>query len=150
MGSFASTPLPRAAVAGDKTRICISGFAISHHTGRAAKIARTIQSSHPSDYETWFYFDTFGFRPKFLNSIKAELSPEQQKEFESHNTSPFCWLEKPDGSRFAIGGRDKLCDWVEKNFQAGEDDSILDLCKGEPTKKEIFFDNSSNGSVQKK
>ena len=76
-----------------KTRICVAGFATSHHTNRAGKLARAIAAAKPDEYETWFYFDSSGYRPDFLDLVKKELSEEQQKKFAAHKSSPFCWLE---------------------------------------------------------
>mmetsp|Transcript_1738 Transcript_1738/g.2517 ORF Transcript_1738/g.2517 Transcript_1738/m.2517 type:complete len:155 (-) Transcript_1738:336-800(-) len=133
MGLSASKPSPRPAVPADKIRLCISGFGLSHHTGRARKIAEIIASTYPDKYETWFYFDTFGHK-EFLPTVKAELSEEQQQKFATHQSSPFCWLEMTDGKRNAIGGRDRLCDWANENFKDQEKDApFLDLCKEEPT-----------------
>mmetsp|Transcript_56 Transcript_56/g.70 ORF Transcript_56/g.70 Transcript_56/m.70 type:complete len:155 (+) Transcript_56:18-482(+) len=132
MGLSASKPSPRPAVPEDKIRLCVSGFGLSPHTGRARKIAEMIVSTYPDKYETWFYFDSFGHYD-FLAKVKAELSEEQQQKFASHTSSPFCWLEMPDGSKNAIGGRDRLVDWANENFKDQEKDApFLDLCKQDP------------------
>lgn len=148
MGSATSTPLPRDAVPEGMTRICVSGWSISTHTGRAAEIARKIAEIHPQKYETWFYFSLQGFRWDFLNGVKAELSEEEQKEFAYHKTSPYCWLETPDGKRHGIGGRDKLCDWALKTFKEEKDEPFLSRCHDEPGFKEAIFDNAPNGTAQ--
>jgi len=151
MGLSVSTPLPRPPVQAGKTRLCVGGFGLSHHTGRARSIVDTIVKIYPETYESWFYFDTRGFRPKFLTEIKAELSEEQQKQFAAHKTSPFCWIEKANEKPFALGGRDKLCEWVIANFPNKEkDEPILSLCREEPsrTMKEVFFDNKTPGTAR--
>lgn len=117
MGSTTSIPLPRGAVPEGMTRISVSGWSISNHTGRAAEIARKIAEVHPQKYETWFYFSLMGFRWDFLNGVKAELSAEEQEKFAYHKSSPYCWSETPDGKRHAIGGRDKLCDGFEDFYR---------------------------------
>jgi len=127
-----STPLPRPQVPEGVTRICVSGFGISHHTGRARAIASAIADKYPDKYETWYYFDTRGFRPSFLDSIKSEisssaddggvLSDESKTILSEHNASPFCWLEETSTTTnkkklfTPIGGRDSLCDWAKKTF----------------------------------
>mmetsp|Transcript_10924 Transcript_10924/g.16310 ORF Transcript_10924/g.16310 Transcript_10924/m.16310 type:complete len:171 (+) Transcript_10924:40-552(+) len=121
MGSSAVKPVPkRTAVPEGKVRLCVIGFTLSHHTGRAAKLARAIQKHEPEKYETWFYFDSKGFRDEpvnLLKQIKSELSEEQQKKFESHKSSPFCWREYPDGKKEAMGGRDFFSEWAFKEFK---------------------------------
>ena len=158
MGLTASKPAARLPVPAGMTRLCVSGFGISHHTGRARKIAATIAETYPDRYETWFYFDSRGFRPEFLESIKAELPQDQQEKFKSHQTSPFCWVETPgsnDGGGgnknklFAIGGRDKFCEYVQENFSKDDEknEAILSLCREEPKLKDAFFDNSTPGTA---
>ena len=134
-----------------QTRLCVAGFGISHHTGRARRIVDSIVSIYPETYESWYFFNTFGYRD-YLSELKTELSEEQQKQFATHKSSPFCWIEKENEKPFAIGGRDKLCDWVVAHFPAsdGKNTPILDLCRDEPTRsfKETFFDNSRPGTAK--
>mmetsp|Transcript_25675 Transcript_25675/g.37817 ORF Transcript_25675/g.37817 Transcript_25675/m.37817 type:complete len:200 (-) Transcript_25675:145-744(-) len=147
--SKTSKTAARTPVADGVTRICVSGWPMSHHTSRAAKIARKIVSTYPEKYESWFYFDLKGFRPGFLASIKSELSDEQQKDFESHKTSPFCWIETYNSKPFAIGGRDKLCEWAIETFKdEKKDDGILSLCKSEPSLLSEAFVDKTPGTAQ--
>jgi len=147
-----STPLPRLPVPSTKTRICISGFGISHHTGRARSIAATVAAIYPESYETWYYFDTRGFRPAFLDVIMSELSEEERAKVANHKTSPFCWLEKSDGTKTALGGRDRLCDWATTTFDEKDEKNqpILDLCREEPKRswKEVNFDSKTPGTAK--
>jgi len=150
MGCTASVPLGRPGVPTGMIRLCVSGFGISHHTGRAKEIVDTIVQTYPDEYESWYYFDTFGFRPQFLTSIKSELTLEQQNEFKDHNTSPFCWVETPNSRQpFAIGGRDKLCEWVFKHFADNEQNAkILKLCREMPSRrKDAFFNSNQPGTA---
>jgi hypothetical protein len=39
-----------------KTRICVAGFTLSHHTGRARDLADEIVKAFPERFESWFYF----------------------------------------------------------------------------------------------
>ena len=100
-----------------KTRICVIGFSTSHNVGRAAKLANAIAASYPGKYETWFYFNgDFRNEPGgLLQAVKKELDPEQQEQFRSHRSAPFCWLETMD-KKIAKGGRDRLCEWAAKEF----------------------------------
>jgi len=83
-----SVPLARPAVPSGVTRICVSGFGISHHTGRARQIAATIAAAHPESYETWFYFDSRGYRT-FLDSILGQLTEGERAKVAGHRQSPF-------------------------------------------------------------
>ena len=138
---------------------------MSHHTGRARAVATAIAESYPEKYETWFYFDTRGFRPTFLESIKLEittgsddslLSEESKKILTDVKSSPFCWFEETttDGKKkmTPIGGRDCLCDWAVKTFDENDtkNDTILSLCKSEPKHswKELKFDNTTPGTTK--
>ena len=133
----------------------IAGFGFSNHTGRARCIADAIAEAYPNEYETWYYFDTRGFRPDFLNSIKTEIKESGAKVPEEHNTSPFVWLETSGTSKkemTAIGGRDNLCEWAQAKFEASDskNEALLELCKEEPpwNRKEIFFDNKTLGTAK--
>merc|ERR1740117_2702110 len=114
MGLATSKLPPREAVPAGKIRVCVAGFGLSHHTGRARAIAEEVVKTQPCLFESWFYFNSSGFRGEggLLPLVKSELPTAQRGKFKAHKSSPFCWLEHPDGSREAIGGRDDLCDWV--------------------------------------
>jgi len=151
-----SIPLPRPPVPEGKTRICIAGFGLSHHTGRARVIADAIAKAYPEDYETWYYFDTRGFRPEFLATVKADIKDSGASVPEDHNASPFCWLETTGAASkkemTALGGRDRLCDWVKTKFDASDSKNaeFLPLCEGEPPKswKVVHFDNKTPGTAK--
>eukprot|EP00039_Didymoeca_costata_P026536 m.16111 g.16111 ORF g.16111 m.16111 type:complete len:151 (+) comp5585_c0_seq1:418-870(+) len=138
MGNTVQKPLTRPPVPAGKIRVCVAGFGVSHHTNRAGKIARAIAEAHPNKYETWFYFDSKGYRPDFLKQIKSELSQDQQQKFAAHKSSPFCWLEMPDGTRDAKGGRDFLSEWAMEMFP--NDESITKLAGTGPSVFEVMVD----------
>ena len=147
--------LPRPQVPKGKTRICVAGFSMSHHTGRARAIAAGIAKAYPDKYETWFYFHTKGFKTQFLDSIKAEIKQSGGSLPEDHNTSPFVWLERQTASKkemTGLGGRDKLCDWAKDNFDASDSNNVkfLSLCDEAPphTLKEIIFDTRTPGTAK--
>jgi hypothetical protein len=125
------------------TYICVSGFKISHHTGRACQIAKEIAKANP-EYKTWFYFDSGSKYKKFLKIIKAEFSLEEQYKFKNHRTSPFCWLETSE-MKIAIGGRDRLCEWVNNSDKLKKNYIInKKLTTSEPKLLEAFFDNKNS------
>ncbi len=124
------------------TYICVSGFKISHHTGRACQIAKEIAKANP-EYKTWFYFDSPSKYIKFLKIIKMEFSPEEQYKFKNHKTSPFCWLETPE-RKIVIGGRDRLCEWVNNSDKFEKNSIIKNLTTTEPNLLEAFFDNTNS------
>ena len=131
-------PLPTQGI----TYICVSGFKISHHTSRACQIAKEIAKEHP-EYKTWFYFDSPSKYIKFLKIIKMEFSPEEQYKFKNHKTSPFCWLETHD-RKIVIGGRDRLCEWVNNSDKFEKNSIIKNLTTSEPKLLEAFFDNTNS------
>eukprot|EP00662_Eupelagonemidae_sp_cell21_P019337 gene19337-4764_t len=102
-----------------KTRICVAGFNTSHHTNRAGKLARAIVAGHP-EYESWFYFDSKGYRPGFLE-------------------------QTPDGARDAKGGRDGLCEWAAAAFP--HDAEVQKLTATSPSLTEVFVD-ATPGTAQ--
>lgn len=150
-----SVPLPRPPVPEGKTRVCVSGFGLSHHTGRARFIAESIGEAHPDKYETWFYFDTRGFRPGFLDSVKEEIKASGGSLPENHTSSPFCWIERTSSNgkkeMRGLGGRDKLCEWAKANFDPkdSKNTKFLSVCDEEPPRSYdlTFFDNKTPGTA---
>lgn len=122
-------------VAVGKTRICVAGFGLSHHTNRAGRLARTIAARHPDRYESWFYADSKGYRLDLLPQVISELGEEQRAAFAGHSSSPFCWLEQPNLID-AKGGRDRLCEWALSTFP--EDATIVSLASSEPSPAETW------------
>ena len=116
MGGTQSAPVipPRRPVPAGKTRICIAGYTMSHHTGRARTIAALIASTHPAEYETWFYFDS---HRNFESFLKITFDPVPfPPHLKGHGSSPFVWLETGDNVITPIGGRGHFCDWVRSKF----------------------------------
>jgi hypothetical protein len=141
MGNATVKPIPpRIPVTAGKTRLCVSGFTLSHHTNRAAKLARTIVSQYPNEYESWFYFDGKGFRGKdgLLAQVKAQMNEEQKEKFINHKSSPFCWIETADGNLDCKGGRDRFCEWAAEKFP--ENDEIRSLAESQPSLLEAWVD----------
>jgi hypothetical protein len=161
-----SVPIPeRPAVPKGQTRICVAGYGISHNVGSAQRLASAIAKAFPQKYQTWFYFSNFGF-VQFLNTIKTEIIPEDQKLLPStkdkgktmaeHTSAPFVWLETTttDGGDdeqqtttiTAKGGGDMFREWARKEFP--EHGEIQELAKAEtPSISEIFFDNATPGGT---
>jgi hypothetical protein len=116
----------RPPIAQGKTRICVAGFKISHHTGRARKIADEIQKHEPAAFDTWFYFSWPGeYRPvlQYLkeNDFKPFIDAHPDHQIAQHQTSPIVWIEKL-GENGAIevtpiGGRDRFCEWATEKYK---------------------------------
>ena len=134
------------------TRLCVVGFTMSHHTGRAKKVADAIVAAHPGRYEKWFYFCSTGFRGEesFLASIKPQLTQEQQEQFKDHKKSPFCFLEPHEGPLNALGGRDRFCEWALTQFtDAEKDKEIINLCSTGPSLSEAWgFADGANKEME--
>ena len=134
------------AVPEGKTRICLSGFKVSHHTSRGKQIADLIAKKYSDHYETWFYFG--GEHSALVNDIKAKLTDEAQvAKFGVRDgwSSPFVWFEAPDGTLDAKGGRDDFSAWVLETFP--EDEALTKLASSEPGMSEVFF-NKNPGTAQ--
>mmetsp|Transcript_36822 Transcript_36822/g.106143 ORF Transcript_36822/g.106143 Transcript_36822/m.106143 type:complete len:153 (+) Transcript_36822:54-512(+) len=139
MGQQAAKVPVRPLVPKRKTRICVAGVGFSHHTNRAGKLARAIVAANPEEYESWFYFSSKGYHD-VLHHIKSELPAAQQELLLPHKTSPFCWLEFPDGTLDAKGGRDKLCEWASVRFKTARYDEALSLALSKPEIIEAWVD----------
>lgn len=104
---------------GARVRICVIGFPISPNTGRAVRVADAIAEALPAKYETWYSFMYPPGHYQLAEFVKVnELTSEDRAKFSSRYgwSSPFCWLEYPDGTRKGIGGRDMLCAWAAVEF----------------------------------
>ncbi len=151
-------PVPvRSAVPEGKTRICVAGWKMSPHVGRASNVARTIASKFPNKYETWFFF-SFGMNLRGENgdgngglyrSIKDMLHGDDKTRLQGHRTVPFCWMESSDGSVKGIGGRDNLCEWVQTQPELMADDEMKTLATTQPSTREIAFFDQSPGTAQR-
>jgi hypothetical protein len=120
MGASGSAPI-RSAVPEGKIRLCVAGFKISHHTGRAQKLAVEIQRSFPDQYETWFYFSWPSAYRAYLtglltNEFKPAFEANPDSPLKGHMTSPICWLEEKNAGGETVitplGGRDRFCEWA--------------------------------------
>jgi hypothetical protein len=161
MGNYFTPPVPsRPAVPAGVTRICVSGFGASPNVGRAQKIAALIVKKHPTKYETWYYFSTFGFGD-FLKTVILPEIPEDQKSksgtkdkgktIGEHTSAPFVWLETSSGDKkeyTAIGGRDMFCEWAEQKFP--DDAEVKALTETTPGMSELFFDSAVPGGTYAK
>lgn len=125
------------------------------HVGRAVSVARAIHRAHPNQYETWFYF-TFGENFRGPNGdgmggivmmIKNLMNEQDRERLLHHKTTPFCWLETSNGAIQGIGGRDRLCEWVQTKPELMENQEIKALVTTNPTIGDLFPD-TSPGSVQ--
>ncbi len=130
MGNAAAVAAPVYPPLNNKTRICLTGFKVSTHAGRAQQVASLVAATYPDLYETWF---RYGW-PSEHYAFHAELSEKfgltgSDHRLAAHKSSPFVWFESKTQSEGAvpfpgregvwalpIGGRDDLCAWVVKTF----------------------------------
>ena len=101
----------------------------SHNGSNAKRLMDVISDSLPSTptssgqpkYVTWFAtFPRGSSSPYYawVESLKGELPEDQRKTYGSRVgwSAPFVWVERPDGTRIAIGGRDDLREWASREF----------------------------------
>ena len=113
-----------------KARLCMAVMSPSHNAGRARRVVNAIEKT--GTYDTWHLcFPRSATSPFYdwVEELKTELPEEDRSRFGSRKgwSSPFAWLELPDGSRRALGGRDDLCDWAIKEFAS--DNTIVTTAK---------------------
>jgi hypothetical protein len=123
-----------------KQRVCVSGFTLSTHAGRAQQVAALIAATYADSFESWFRFssnDEFRGPNGLLTLMKAQM-PEGHP-LKAHTTSPFVWIEsteqvegsyKPEGRDVFIlplGGRDRFVEWVHKQPVFASDAALLAL-----------------------
>eukprot|EP01113_Clastostelium_recurvatum_P003914 TRINITY_DN1172_c0_g1_i1.p1 TRINITY_DN1172_c0_g1~~TRINITY_DN1172_c0_g1_i1.p1 ORF type:complete len:178 (+),score=29.86 TRINITY_DN1172_c0_g1_i1:35-535(+) len=118
-----------------KSRLCVSGFSLSTHAGRAQQIASLIARTYPNAWDSWFFFSSSaqfrGPEQGLLPRIQAAMPADHP--LRAHRTSPFCWVEltepaegtyqmpaRPDCHILPLGGRDRLCEYVLRTFPADD------------------------------
>jgi len=128
---------------------------MSPHVGRAVSVARALHKAHPHKYETWFFF-TFGdnFRGPngdgkggIMMMIKDLMNEHDKERLMPHKTTPFCWIEEANGVVKGLGGRDRLCEWVQTKEELMDNHDIKHLVTTDPGFGDVFPD-TSPGSVQ--
>ena len=123
-----------------KQRICVSGFTLSTHAGRARQVADLIAATYPAAFDTWYRFsssDEFRGPQGLLTRLQAQM-PEGHP-LRTHRTSPFVWIEspeqiegsyKPEGRDvfvLPLGGRDRFVEWVHKQEAFKTNEALLAL-----------------------
>ena len=147
MGCMCSAPAgpTRPAVPLSVTRLCLATFAPSHNAGYTIKGLRLIganKTEGADQYETWIYIGKRGHFFSLIESVKGELTSEEDKvKSKDHKTSPFCWGERSDGTKFYIGGGDAMRAWIQQQpgFQEGKGDTVLAWAKGEPASNQSDY-----------
>ena len=127
-GQSAETHPVRTPVPEGVTRICIAGYRVSHHTGRARKIAALVAKKYGDKYETWFYWNSGGKFYQFTGEVFSAVTfPDHLK---GHDSSPFVWFETSAAGATnkiePIGGRIELAAWALKTFP--DDKELPELC----------------------
>ena len=92
----------------------------SHNSSNAKRLMDAITEAAPYKYATWFVTFSRGSSSPYyawVEELKKELE-EQRAAYGSRVgwSSPFVWIEQPDGARRAIGGRDALYEWAKIEF----------------------------------
>ena len=92
----------------------------SHNCSRAKLVFDEITVNGSTVFETWVAFFPRADQGYYdlVQEVKGELNESQQMKYAGRHgwSSPFAWLENPDGSRDAIGGREELCMWANQKF----------------------------------
>ena len=118
----------------NKLRICIAGYKISSHTGRARRLCDLIVRKYPDQYENWYYFDSSDYYYFFLKETFDSIPfPEHLK---GHSSSPFVWFEKNKNEIEPIGGRSHFAEWAIKTFP--NDQEIFECASTSWTCGDIF------------
>lgn len=162
MGQTASSAITFPDLTAGRVRICVSGFKISHHTGRARQIADLIAKTYPDQYETWFAFTSNDeYRGEGPDSLlkKARAGMPEDNPLQQHRTSPYCWLEMgqavdgktyPHPSRgvhiWALGGRDRLCEWVQTTFPESPENAAIRALATDPSIFDAWVDETPGTS----
>jgi len=123
--------MPQAPPAG-KTRICITGFGASPHSGRSQLLADLLTKKYPDQIEYWAWYDTVYFQ-RYIDGILRDvacLSEDDLKKFDGHITSPFVWAVTSEGST-GIGEGSDFCKWAtEKYPEDKEVQALADVSPG--------------------
>merc|ERR1712023_437836 len=101
-------------------RLCMATMSPSHNGANAKRVLDAITSAE-TGYLTWFaVFPRSRSSPyhDWVELLKKEFTKEQQSLYASRYgwSAPLIWIEHPDGTRHAIGGRDNFCEWASTEF----------------------------------
>jgi len=147
----ATDRLPLGVAHAGKPRVCMALMTPSHHSARAKAVLDAITDLPDSGYETWcIVFKRGAASPyyDYVEALKAELPETQRARFEGRKgwSAPFVWLELPDGSRDALGGRDDFCAWALRTFEG--EAGVRKLAASPPRATEAFGSVRRLGSAQ--
>jgi len=119
------------------TRIGVIGYTMSGPTGKAHDLANLIAKKYPKKYDTYYYFDNFGWGSFSLQRFADVPFPDRLK---GHSTSPFVWLEQSGGKTTPIGGSDDMSTWALETFS--DDEEVVRAAKQPPPGLYFHVDNS--------
>lgn len=129
-------PPPSLPVPAGKTRICVAGYPMSPPTAHAHYLADAVARAKPDEFETWYYFDMFGFWPFAAEKFDKVEFP---KHLKGHSTSPFVWLENGSTNTITpIGGGDRFMAWVKENAQLRGCDEVQALAQASQYSQGMF------------
>ena len=155
----AKVPVPaRPPVPEGKCRICVAGFGVSHNVAQAQRLASAIAEAFPDEYETWFYFSSFGYGA-YLKEFQEKDLPDEfkskpcskdanPKTFGTQTAAPLIFFETAGGKIEPKGGRDLFCEWAGQQEKFKDKPEIMEHASVEaPSHLKIFFDNKTPGGT---
>eukprot|EP00759_Apiculatamorpha_spiralis_P017952 PhF_6_TR24019/c0_g1_i1/m.33629 len=122
-----ANPPPFPPVPAGKSRVCVAGYWMSPYTAKAHELAHIIATKYTRNYESWYYWDNWGFSPFIVAKFDPVPFPPHLK---GHSSSPMVWIERAGGDIEPIGGSDYFSEWVLKKFP--EDAELTEIARSKP------------------
>ena len=131
-------------------RLCMATMTPSHNGSSAKAVMDAITEAPASKYATWFVsFPRGSSSPYYawIEDLKRELPEVDRALYQSRVgwSAPFVWLELPDGSRSAIGGRDELCAWARTHM--ADEPTVVQAAAATPRFWQAFSYSARPGSA---
>uniref|UniRef100_A0A6U4HY34 Uncharacterized protein n=1 Tax=Phaeomonas parva TaxID=124430 RepID=A0A6U4HY34_9STRA len=133
-----------------KPRLTMAVMKPAHNAGRARLVVDLIQEEASDRYDTVHYvFPRRSGSPyyDFVEEVKQTLTEEDRERFSSRKgwSAPFVWLDMPDGTRKALGGRDDLCEWAMSEFASSQ--AIVRAAKTPAKLGDLWVDTRRPGTL---
>jgi len=131
-------------------RLCVALMSPSHNAHRAKMVLDAITEASRGKYATWYaIFPRSSTSPYYawVEALKQELPADQREQYSSRFgwSAPFAWIEHPDGTRTALGGRDQLCEWALAEF--AESTEVRKVASVGPKLTDLFATINKPGSA---